>query len=89
MKSILLKIDDELFEELEDSIKDVKISKTAFIKTAISDAIKSIQRKKLERNLRNEINLIREDKETRAEMKMFEEASLIDLAKFLDDEDDY
>ncbi len=89
MKSILLKIDDELFEDLEKSVKEVKISKTAFIKNSIESAIKAIKRKNLEMELKKEIALIKEDKETQAEMKIFEEASLVDLAKFLEDEDDY
>lgn len=89
MKSILLKIDDELFEDLEESVKEVKISKTAFIKNSLESAIKALKRKKLEMELKKEIALIKEDKETQAEMKIFEEASLVDLAKFLEDEDDY
>jgi hypothetical protein len=87
MKSILLKIDDELFEDLEESIKEVKISKTAFIKNSLETAIKAMKHKKLEMELRKEIAIIKGDKETQAEMKIFEEASLADLAKILEDED--
>ena len=39
--------------------------------------------------LKKEIALIKEDKEIQAEMKIFKEASLVDLANSLEDEDSY
>jgi len=41
MKSILLKIDDELYAGLESSAKEMKTSKTGFIKNAIDSTIKA------------------------------------------------
>lgn len=89
MKSILLKIDDELFEEIESSAKELKTSKTGFIKKALEEALKSYKRKQLEKEIAKEVEIIKADKVTRAEMNLFEDASLIDLSKFIDDEDDY
>jgi metal-responsive CopG/Arc/MetJ family transcriptional regulator len=89
MKSILLKLDDELFEEVNVCTKELKTTKTSFIKNVLEDAIKLYKRKQLEKQIAREVALIKADKETWEEMKIFEEASLIDLAKFLEDEDDY
>ena len=82
MKSILLKIDDELFKELEDSVKNVKVSKTTFIKTAISDAIATVKRKKLANDLKKEIALINDQDLDGALIADFETASLSDLQKY-------
>jgi metal-responsive CopG/Arc/MetJ family transcriptional regulator len=89
MKSILLKLDDELFNEVEESAKELKTTKTGFIKKALEETIKLYKRKQLEKQIAREVAIIKADKETWEEMKIFEEASLIDLSKFLEDEDDY
>lgn len=89
MKSILLKVDDDLFKEIEESAKELKTSKTGFIKKALQETLKAYKLAQLKKELKKEIELIKADKETQAEMKIFEEASLVDLAKFLEDEDDY
>ena len=60
MKSILLKIDDELFEQLEESVKEANISKTAFIKKAIITYQKRIKEIKLGRQLAEESWMVRE-----------------------------
>lgn len=85
MKSILLKIEDELFEELEDSIKDVKVSKTSFIKTAISDAIHKVKRNKLAKELKKEVELIKSQNLERSLVDEFESASLSDLQNRLNE----
>lgn len=89
MKSILLKLDDELFEEVNASAKELNTTKTGFIKKALEETIKLYKRKQLEKQIAREVAIIKADKETWEEMKIFEEASLIDLSKFLEDEDDY
>ena len=89
MKSILLKLDDELFEEVNASAKEFNTTKTGFIKKALEETIKLYKRKQLEKQIAREVAIIKADKETWEEMKIFEEASLIDLSKFLEDEDDY
>ncbi len=85
MKSILLKIDDELFAELEDSILETKTSKTAFIKNSLKTTIKALKRKKLEIELRKEIEEIKKYDLDKELIKEFEVASLVDLQKFFDD----
>ena len=84
MKSILLKIDDELYSELEESAKELRTSKTGFIKEAILAYRKAMYRKKLETTLAKEVALIKADKAGLAEMSEWEEASLKDLSKYLD-----
>jgi flagellar motor component MotA len=87
MKSILLKIDDDLFTDLEESIKEVKISKTAFIKNSIKNSIKAIKLEKLKRELKKEIEEIKKYELDKELIKEFEIASLVDLQKFYDDEE--
>ena len=61
MKSILLKIDDELYAGLESAAKEMKTSKTGFIKNAIDARIKAYRRSKLEAQLKKESFMVRED----------------------------
>jgi len=61
MKSILLKLDDKLFEELEASAKDEKTPKTTYIKRAIEAYTKAARRRKLEDQLKFESMLVREE----------------------------
>lgn len=89
MKSILLKIDDELFSELEKSVKENKTTKTGFIKKSLEDAIKAWKRKKLENKIRAEVEEIKKFDLDREIIKDFEEASLVDLQKHLNDDNDY
>ena len=79
MKSILLKIDQELFEELEESVKYSKVSKTAFIKSAITEAIKSVKRKNLAKQLKKEISEINKRNLDTELISELETASLSDL----------
>jgi len=61
MKSILLKIDDELFQEVEESAKELKTSKTDFIKKAIVAFKKINYERKIEAQLARESYMVRED----------------------------
>lgn len=61
MKSILLKIDDELYADLEDSAKELKTSKTGFIKKAIVAYKKAIHDKRIANQLAKESFMVRED----------------------------
>lgn len=51
MKSILLKIDDKLFEEMEKQVKKLKISRNGYIRRALTDYIKLLEKKKIELEL--------------------------------------
>jgi predicted transcriptional regulator len=84
MKSILLKIDDELFNEVEKAAKELNTSKTGYIKTAILAYKKAIGRKNLEIQLAKEVALIKANKNGLAEVREWEEGSLRDLSKYLD-----
>ena len=84
MKSILLKIDDQLYSDVEASAKKLKITKTGFIKKAITIYDRAIKRKNLEVHLAKEIALIKADKEGLAEIYEWKEASLKDLSEYLD-----
>ncbi len=84
MKSVLLKLDDKLFAETEKQVKELKISRNGYIKEALTSYNKILERKALEEQLRREVEIIKNDKESWAEFKEWEEASLIDLHKYLD-----
>jgi hypothetical protein len=84
MKSILLKLDDKLFEELEASAKEEKTPKTTYIKRAIEAYTKSVKRKRLEEQIKREVEIIKQDKEGWKEFKEWETSSLTDLNKYLD-----
>jgi hypothetical protein len=56
-----LKIDDELFEDLEESAKELKTSKTGFIKQAIIAFKKANYEKKIATQLANESFMVREN----------------------------
>jgi len=84
MKSVLLKLDDKLFAETEKQVKELKISRNGYIKEALTSYNKKLERKALEEQLRREVEIIKNDKESWAEFKEWEEASLIDLNKYLD-----
>ncbi len=86
MKSVLLKIDEELYEELEDSVKESKTSKTAFIKTAIAEAIKGVKRKNLAKELKKEIAEINKQSLNIELISEFETVSLSDLKQQLNED---
>lgn len=84
MKSILLKIDDKLFEEAEKHVKKLKVSRNSFIKEAIASYTKTLSRQEWEEQIKKEVEIIKNDKAGWEEFKEWEEASLIDLNNYLD-----
>ncbi len=85
MKSLLLKIDDELYTEVETSAKELNTSKTGFIKKALQSYIKACERTKLEKVLKKEIEEIKKNDLDREIINEFEAASLTDLKKYLNE----
>jgi metal-responsive CopG/Arc/MetJ family transcriptional regulator len=85
MKSILLKLDDKLFEETDKLVKAEKTNRSNYIKVAIAQYNKWLKKRALEEQLENEARLLKEfdpDKELKKELEM---ASLYDLNKHLDE----
>jgi metal-responsive CopG/Arc/MetJ family transcriptional regulator len=85
MKSILLKLDDKLFEETDKHVKAEKVSRSNYIKTALEQYNNWQAKKALEEQIIREVQLLNQfdpDKELKQE---FELASLSDLQKYLDE----
>ncbi len=61
MKSILLKIDDKLFEEMDKQVKKMNVSRNGYIREALTDYIKLIKRKQTEVELARESMLVRQE----------------------------
>ena len=61
MKSILLKIDDELFNKTETLVKETKLSRNSYIKKAVEVYNKLLERKKLEKQFAYESMLVRDE----------------------------
>lgn len=61
MKSILLKIDDKLFEEMDKQVKKLKISRNGYIREALVDYIKLLTKKQTELDLGKESMLVRQE----------------------------
>ncbi len=61
MKSILLKLDDKLFEETEKQVKELKISRNGYIKEALEEYNLLVERKRVELQLAKESLLVREE----------------------------
>jgi metal-responsive CopG/Arc/MetJ family transcriptional regulator len=81
MKSILLKLDDNLFEETEKQVKADKTSRSNYIKTAIEHYNSWKKKKAIEEQIVREVNLLKQsdpDMELKHEL---ETASLTDLQK--------
>ena len=85
MKSILLKLDDKLFLEIEELIKAENISRLSYIKRAIDQYNKWQKKKMLEAQMAREVELLRQSDPDRALIHDFETASLTDLQKHLDE----
>lgn len=86
MKSILLKIDDKLFEETEKQVKKLKISRNGYIKDAIASYTKILERKEWEEQIRREVAILKAHDPDKELKQIFQTASLIDMQKYLDDE---
>ena len=85
MKSILLKLDDELFAKAEVIAKESNISRNKLIRNAIEAYTKALNKLKFERQLRKEVMML-QDGET--DLDLIEElnsASLEDLQKYIDE----
>ena len=85
MKSILLKLDDKLFEETEQLVKAEKTSRSNYIKLAIAQYNKWLKKKAVEEQLEREAKLLKEFDPDKELKKEFEIASLYDLKKYLDE----
>ncbi len=85
MKSILLKLDDHLFEETDKQVKAIKTSRSNYIKTAIEQYNKWQQRKAIEDQMRREVELLKKHNPDKELNQDFEKASLQDLQKYLDE----
>jgi len=83
MKSVLLKLDDKLFEETDMHVKAKKTSRSNYIKTAIEHYNKWQAKKALEDQMTREVQLLK-DFDPDAELKgEFESASLYDMQKHI------
>ena len=80
MKSILLKLDDELFDKTEILVKETKLSRNSYIKKAVEVYNKLLERKKLEKQFAYESMLVREES-----MDINKEISLAYLEDFEDE----
>ncbi len=85
MKSVLLKLDDKLFEETEKQVKALQVSRNGYIKEAIANYNKKLERKALEEQLRREVEILKEHDPDKDLKELFETASLTDLQKHLDE----
>ncbi|RYY05839.1 MAG: hypothetical protein EOP43_07945 [Sphingobacteriaceae bacterium] len=86
MKSILLKIDDKLFEEAEKHVKKLKVSRNSFIKEAIATYTKTLSHQEWEEQVRREVEILKAHDPDKELKQIFQTASLIDMQKYLDDE---
>jgi metal-responsive CopG/Arc/MetJ family transcriptional regulator len=83
MKSILLKLDDELFEETDKHVKAERTSRSNYIKMALTYYNNWQVKMALEEQLAREVQLLKQfdpDKELKSE---FESASLNDLQEHI------
>lgn len=85
MKSILLKLDDKLFEETDKQVKAVKTSRSNYIKNAIEQYNKWHKKRALEDQLEREAKLLKEYDPDKELKKEFEMATLHDLQKYLNE----
>jgi metal-responsive CopG/Arc/MetJ family transcriptional regulator len=83
MKSILLKLDDKLFDETDKLVKEIKTSRSNYIKTAIAQYNKWQEKKALEEKIVREVQLLKQFDCDEALKEEFESASLHDLQKYL------
>ncbi|GAB2972938.1 hypothetical protein GCM10027049_03580 [Mucilaginibacter puniceus] len=85
MKSILLKLDDRLFEETDKQVKAKKTSRSNYIKSAIEQYNKWQQRKAIEDQMRKEVEMLKKHDPDIELKNDFERASLTDFQKYLDE----
>lgn len=85
MKSILLKLDDKLFEETDSHVKAGKTNRSNYIKSAIAQYNKWQAKKELEEQIAREVQLLNEFDPDNDLKEEFESASLHDLQNHLDE----
>ncbi len=85
MKSILLKLDDKLFEETDKQVKAIKTSRSNYIKTAIEQYNRWQKKKAIEEQLAREVKLLKENDPDKELKEEFQAASLYDLQKHFND----
>jgi metal-responsive CopG/Arc/MetJ family transcriptional regulator len=85
MKSILLKLDDKLFEETDKHVRAEKISRSNYIKLAIEQYNKWQAKKALEEQIVREVQLLKQFDPDRELKEEFESVSIHDLQKYLDE----
>jgi metal-responsive CopG/Arc/MetJ family transcriptional regulator len=84
MKSVLLKLDDKLFEETDRFVKAGRTSRSNYIKIAIEHYNKWQAKKALEEQIVREVQLLKDFDPDRELKDEFELASLHDLQKHLE-----
>lgn len=85
MKSILLKLDDELFRETEERVKELKMSRNSYIKKAVHLFNKRLKAKSMQDQLTKEALMLKINNPDKALIEEFQNASIEDLQKYLDD----
>ena len=85
MKSILLKLDDKLFEETDKQVKAERTSRSNYIKTAIEQYNKWQMKKTLEEQIVKEVQLLKQLDPDRELKEETESASMRDLQTYLDE----
>ena len=85
MKSVLLKLDDKLFEETDRHVKAEKTSRSNYIKIAIEHYNKWQAKKTLEEQMEREVQLLKQFDPNQELIEEFELASLNDMKKHLDE----
>ena len=85
MKSILLKLDDSLFEETDKQVKAARISRSNYIKTAIEQYNKWQKRKAIEEQLVKEVELLKKFDPDTDLKDTLQASSLTDLQKYLNE----
>jgi metal-responsive CopG/Arc/MetJ family transcriptional regulator len=85
MKSILLKLDDKLFEETEKQVKAEKTTRSNYIKTAIEQYNKWQERRAIEALIIKEVRELNKFDPDRELIEELDLASLTDLQKHLDE----
>jgi len=85
MKSILLKLDDELFAKAEVTAKESNISRNKLIRNAIEAYTKALGKLKFERQLRKEVMMLQGGEIDSDLIKELDSTSLEDLQKYIDE----
>jgi metal-responsive CopG/Arc/MetJ family transcriptional regulator len=85
MKSILLKLDDSLFEETDKQVKAGHTSRSNYIKMAIEHYNKWLKQRSVEEQIIKEVALLKKDDPDKDLKQAFDTASMQDLKRHLND----